>query len=65
MLKGMRPFGKNAVRFSYAREVVAITRNLFELPGNQSGKATINLNKVEKVLNKEHYGLTKVKRTYL
>ncbi len=36
-----------------------------ELPWNQSGKAVINLNKVEKVLNKEHYGLTKVKERIL
>ena len=36
-----------------------------ELPWNQSSKATINLNKVEKVLNKEHYGLSRVKERIL
>ncbi len=47
----------------------SVLRNYLEtcldLPWNQSGKSTINLNKVERVLNKEHYGLTKVKERIL
>lgn len=56
-------------RMSYASQEASVIRNYLDtclaLPWNKSSKNKIDLSRAEKVLNRDHYGMEKVKERFL